>query len=85
MSLLVSESLVIAILGGALGCGAAFTLLKLFSVSADALGPFATLRIPAWVAGEALAVSILMGLLSAWIPARAAVRRNIVDSLRVID
>jgi putative ABC transport system permease protein len=85
LGLLISESLIIAVLGGGLGCGTAFTLLKVFSVNADVLGPFATLRIPGFVVGEALAISILIGLVSAWVPARAAVRRNIVDSLRLID
>jgi putative ABC transport system permease protein len=85
LRLLVSESLIIAVLGGALGCGAAFTLLKVFSVNADALGPFATLHIPPLVLVEALAVSIVIGVVSAWIPGRGATRRSIVDSLRVID
>jgi len=83
--LLVAESVTIAVLGGAVGCGGACGLLKIFSFNADALGPFATLRIPPLVVAEALAVSVLIGVLSAWFPARAAVRRAIAASLRVID
>ncbi len=85
LRLLVGESLLIALSGGVLGCGAAFALLKLFSVSADALGPFATVRMPPAVLAEALLVSLLIGILSAYVPARAAARRSIVDALRRVD
>jgi len=85
LGLLVAESVTIAVIGGGVGCGGAFGLLKIFSFNADALGPFATLRIPPFVVAEALAVSVLIGVLSAWFPARAAARRAIADSLRVID
>lgn len=85
LSLLLSESLAIALLGGALGCGVAFTLLKLFSVNADVLGPFVVIRIPPIVIIQTLGVAVLIGLLSAYVPARSALRRKIVDSLRTID
>jgi putative ABC transport system permease protein len=85
LSLLVAESVIIAVVGGILGCGGAFSLLKVFSFNADALGPFATLRIPPWVLVEALIVSVLIGLFSAWFPARSAAQRSIAESLRVID
>jgi putative ABC transport system permease protein len=85
LSLLLSESLLMALLGGIIGCGAASCLLKLFAVNADALGPFVSLRIPPLIIGEGLVVSMLIGLLSAWVPARAAARRTIVDSFRLID
>lgn len=84
-SLLIAESIAIALIGGALGCGAAFVLLSLFSLNADVLGPFAVLRIPPLVLGEAMGVAILLGLSSAYIPAVAASRRNIVESFRQID
>src|SRR5262249_47433041 len=53
LALLIVESVAIAVLGGILGCGGAFALLKVFSFNADALGPFATLRIPPFVMVEA--------------------------------
>ena len=84
-SLLIAESIAIALIGGALGCGAAFVLLSLFSLNADVLGPFAVLRIPPLVLGEAMGVAILLGLSSAYIPAVTASRRNIVESFRQID
>jgi putative ABC transport system permease protein len=85
LSLLVSESLIIALLGGVLGCGAAFGLLKVFAFNADALGPFVALRIPPFVLAETLVVAVLIGLLSAYVPARAAARRTIVETLRLVD
>src|SRR5207245_9715188 len=38
LSLLVRESLLVALLGGAIGCGVAFGLFKVFAFNADALG-----------------------------------------------
>jgi putative ABC transport system permease protein len=85
LSLLVGESLVIALLGGALGCGVAFGLLKAVALNADALGPFVALRIPPFVLLETLVVALLIGVLSAYVPARAATRRSIVETLRLVD
>lgn len=85
MALLVGESLLIALIGGVIGCGAAFAVLKVFSVSADAVGPFATIKMPPAVLGATLFAAMLIGLFSAYLPARAAARRNIVDALRVVD
>jgi putative ABC transport system permease protein len=84
LGLLVAEAVTIAVIGGILGCGGAFGLLKVFSFNADALGPFATLRIPARVLLEALAISVLIGVFSAWFPARAVARRPIAEALRVV-
>jgi putative ABC transport system permease protein len=83
--LLIAESVVVALLGGALGCGAAFVLLRTFALNADILGPFAVLRIPPFVLGEAMGVAILLGIFSAYVPARTAARRSIVESFRLID
>jgi len=83
--LLIAESLAMALIGGALGCSAAFGLLKVFSLNADILGPIVMLRIPPVVLGEAMVVAMLIGLLSACIPAYSASRRNIVETLRMID
>jgi len=43
------------------------------------------LRIPPVVLGEAMVVAMLIGLLSACIPAYSASRRSIVETLRMID
>ena len=85
LTMLMAESMVIALGGAVLGCGAALAALKVFSVNADAIGPFATLRVPPAVVVQALALAMLIGLVSAYLPATAAVRRKIVDVLRVAD
>ena len=84
LSLLLSESLIIGLLGGILGCGAAFIVLKLFAVGSPVLGPLSEIRMPLSILIETLLVAALIGLLSAWVPARTAARQNIVDALRMV-
>jgi putative ABC transport system permease protein len=81
LSTLLAESLVIGLLGGVLGCGSAYLALKLFA------GPkmgILTLRMPPSVLWETLIAAAVIGLLSAWIPARAASKMNIVEALRMV-
>ena len=85
LGLLVSESLVTALAGGLIGCGAAFGILKLFAVSSGALGPFGAIHMPPLVLLETLIAAMLIGVLSAYVPARSAARRNIVDALRLVN
>jgi putative ABC transport system permease protein len=85
LRLLVGESLVIALSGGAIGCGVAFGLFKVFALNADALGPFVSLHVPPFVLAETLGVAALIGLFSAYVPARAAAKRSIVETLRLVD
>ncbi|HUY27027.1 MAG TPA: hypothetical protein VMV27_06365, partial [Candidatus Binataceae bacterium] len=70
--------------GGLLGCGAAFVVLRIFAVGTPALGPLSEIRMPPSILAETLVVAALIGLLSAWVPARAAARQNIVDALRMV-
>ena len=84
--LLVAESVFTALTGCLLGCGAAFGLLKIFSVTSDVLGPFVgAVQIPPAVLLQTFVAALLIGVLSAYLPARAAARRNIVDALRMVD
>ena len=85
LSLLVGESLIVALSGGVIGCGVAFGLFKVFAFNADALGPFVSLHVPPFVLAETLGVAVLIGLFSAYVPARAAANRNIVETLRLVD
>jgi putative ABC transport system permease protein len=86
LRLLVAESVVTALAGCLLGCGAAFALLKVFSVTSDVLGPFVgAVQIPPAVLLQTLIAAILIGLLSSYVPARFAVRRKIVEALRMVD
>ena len=85
MALLFSESLLMSLLGAALGLGGGLLLLKGFSLNADALGPFGKIAIPPSIMAETLGVAVLIGLLSVAVPATGAARRTIADSLRVVD
>ncbi len=86
LRLLIAESVVTALSACVLGCGAAFALLKVFSVTSDVLGPFVgAIQIPMAVLLETVLAAILIGLLSSYVPARSALRRKISDSLRMVD
>ena len=80
LSMLLAESLIIALTGGLLGTGTAFLLLKVVSVQ----GVIGTIEMPASVLFATLVVAALIGLLSAMVPATAAARRNIVDAPRAV-
>lgn len=83
LSLLLSESLLIGLIGGILGCGAAFFLLKIFSIG-NVGGPLGTISMPPLVLAETLVMAALIGVFSALVPASSAARRNIVDALRTV-
>ncbi|HKF30370.1 MAG TPA: FtsX-like permease family protein [Candidatus Binataceae bacterium] len=83
LGLLLGESLIIGLSGGILGCASAYVILKVFAVGSPAIG-ISSLRMPPIVVVEALAAACLIGLLSAWFPARSAARQNIVDALRLV-
>jgi len=80
LSMLLAESLIIALAGGLLGAGAAYLALKLVTME----GVIGAIQMPASVLFEALVAAALIGLLSAIVPASAAARRNIVDALRAV-
>jgi putative ABC transport system permease protein len=82
LSLLIGESLIIGLCGGLIGAGAAALLLR--NVSLGGMGPMSSLRMPPLVLLESLIVAIVIGVLSALVPARAAARRSIVESLRMV-
>ena len=83
LSLLLAESLIIGLIGGVIGCGSAYVLLKVFSVG-NVGGPLGTIRMPPSILAETLIVAALIGLFSAMVPASSAARRNIVDALRTV-
>jgi putative ABC transport system permease protein len=83
LSLLLAESLIIGLIGGVIGCGSAYVLLKVFSVG-NVGGPLGTIRMPPSILVETLIVAALIGLFSAMVPASSAARRNIVDALRTV-
>jgi putative ABC transport system permease protein len=83
LSLLLAESLLIGLIGGVIGCGSAYFVLKAFSIG-NVGGPLGAIRMPPLVLGETLVVAALIGLFSAMVPASSAARRNIVDALRTV-
>ncbi|HLX36211.1 MAG TPA: FtsX-like permease family protein [Candidatus Binataceae bacterium] len=81
LSTLLLESLVIGILGGIIGCGGAYVALRMFS--GPQLGNL-VIRMPSAVMLETMVAAAVIGLLSAWIPARSASKMNIVEALRLV-
>lgn len=82
MELLLAESVTIGAMGGLLGCAAAYVVLRVIAVGSPAIA-FGALRIPPSILIETPLVGATIGLVSAYIPVRAATRRNIVDALRM--
>ncbi len=83
LSMLLAESILIGLAGGIIGCGAAYIVLKVFSVGGGA-GPLSTIRMQPAILAATLVVAALIGLFSAIVPASSAARRNIVDALRTV-
>ena len=83
LSMLLAESILIGLVGGIIGCGSAYIVLKVFSVGGGA-GPLSTIRMQPAILAETLVVAVLIGLFSALVPASSAARRNIVDALRTV-
>jgi putative ABC transport system permease protein len=82
--MILGESLLVALIGGAIGCGAAFFVFKIFTVGSMAAGPLANVRISPLIVAETMVLAALLGIVSAFVPAYAATRRNIVDTLRAV-
>ena len=83
LTMLLCESMTIALIGGVLGCGAAFVVLKVFSAAIPSMGGL-PIAMPPLLFIDTLFISALIGIFSAIGPARSAVRRNIVDALRTV-
>jgi putative ABC transport system permease protein len=84
LSMILVESVSMALLGGVLGCGAAYLTFKLFSIGTGGFGPLANIRVSPQIVGATMVLAALLGIVSAFVPAYAAVRRNIVDALRLV-
>jgi putative ABC transport system permease protein len=82
--MVVAESVLMALLGGLLGCGAAYLTFKLFQIGTDAMGPLSGIHVSPSIIGETMVLAVLLGIVSAFVPAWAAARRNIVDALRLV-
>jgi putative ABC transport system permease protein len=84
LSMIVAESLSVALLGGVLGCSAAYLTFRLFIIGTDAVGPLSNIHVSPPIVGETMLLAGLLGIISAFLPAYAAARRNIVDALRLV-
>ncbi len=82
--MVMAESVSMALLGGMLGCGAAYLTFKLFRIGTDTMGPLSNIHVSPQIVGETMLLAALLGIVSAFVPAYAAVRRNIVDALRLV-
>jgi putative ABC transport system permease protein len=80
LQLVMGEALLISLMGGLAGLGLGMLLAKGIEAGAGAFG-FQGLRWQA--AGIVLGVAAVVGLCAAFVPAVAASRRNIVESLRL--
>jgi putative ABC transport system permease protein len=81
-AMLVGESVAIALIGGIVGCLAAYTMLWTADIGRKIMGPLGAIRMPLIVALYGTAGSAMIGFASGAIPALQMVRRNIVDLLR---
>ena len=84
-TLLLSEGLMIAVLGGALGAGLAYVILNAGkSTWSPFLGPMAMFIMPVSVLIQGLFLALLVGILAGVIPSRGAARLNVAAALRQI-
>jgi putative ABC transport system permease protein len=80
---LLAEGAIVGLVGGIVGIGAAYAVLRWLSVGSAALGPLGlALRVPPVVMFETLTIALVVGALSGLVPALTAVRRNIVEAIR---
>ena len=80
LQLVLAESMLISVLGGAIGIGVGYLLAK--GLVAAGAGGFGLQGLKWQAAGIVLAIAAMIGALAALVPAVAASRRNVVESLR---
>ena len=84
-SLLLSEGLFVAGLGGLLGAGCAYLLLNAGTSSwSPFLGPLAMFIMPVSIGLQGIFLALLVGLLAGLVPAWGAARLNVTQALRKI-
>jgi putative ABC transport system permease protein len=84
MSIFVSESVALALTGGLLGVLLAIPVIAAITHRFIGLGIPLNMRVNGITAGLALLVSVILGIVSGYLPAYKASRMNIVEGLRHI-
>jgi putative ABC transport system permease protein len=84
LSIFVSESVALAVVGGALGILIAIPVIWFLTRGFIALGVPLAMKVNVPAAGLSLLVAITLGLVSGYVPAFSASRKNIVEGLRHI-
>ena len=84
LSMFVGESVALAVAGGVLGILTAIPVIWFLTRSFIALGVPLAMKINGATAGLSLAVALALGLVSGYLPAFSASRKDIVDGLRHI-
>jgi len=85
MGLLMGESVIISLIGGAIGLGLAYGLCAMVREMPSTFADMSRIHVPPAVAGIAMGVAATIGVVSCAIPAYNASRRSIVEALRFTD
>jgi putative ABC transport system permease protein len=85
LGILLSESVLVALIGGILGLGIASGILSTLRGAPAMFVNLKALALPLWVIGASLLLAVAVGLASSFVPAWNAARRPIVTCLRFTD
>ncbi|MEZ5354368.1 MAG: FtsX-like permease family protein [Bryobacteraceae bacterium] len=85
LSMLMGESVLISVIGGAIGLGLAMGVCALIRQSPSTFADLSRIHLPPAVLAIGLAVAAVIGLVSSVIPAYGASRKSILDALRMTD
>ena len=80
--ILLGEGMMIALIGGALGCALAWVLCAALRNATIPMQQLRVINTPPLIVLISLLIALLIGLISAMVPAIGAARRPILDSLR---
>jgi putative ABC transport system permease protein len=83
--LLLGESFGLAMLGGALGCAAAWGMLHAVDIHRLSRGLFVNFDVTPRIVAQALAAAALLGIASCLWPALTSLRKTVVAGLRTAD
>jgi ABC-type antimicrobial peptide transport system permease subunit len=85
LSLVLTESTLICLIGGLLGCLAAFAAFLFFDVTVQARTYNFGVSLNGWTVLVSLGIAVLVGVAGGFLPALRASRMNIVKLLRSVD